>query len=325
MNMQWISRIAMLVLSTAGFALAAGNARAQSYPNKPITLIVPYGPSTGIDVVARVVAQRMSESYGQPVVVENRPGATGGIGMEMTAKAPPDGYTIIIASGSQIINQHASKARYDIEKEFAPVSLAATQPLVLVVSNSSPAKSMNELVALAKSRPGKLNYAGTPGSTFHFMGEMLKSAKGLDIVMIPYKSTTDALPDLISGRVEIWFTQMPTALPLVKAGKVRVLGVSGEKRAALLPDVPTMAEAGIPTLNVSSTLFILAPAATPKPIVDALNSEIVKAIGTKEVRDRLTASGFETKSSTPEELGAFIKSEVVRWGKIVKESGIRLE
>lgn len=325
MNRLWISRVAMLVLSMAGWVLAAGELHAQSYPNKAISFLVPYGPGTGIDVVARVIAQKLSDNWGQPVVVENRPGATGGIALEMTAKAPPDGYTIIIASGSQIINQHASKARYDMVRDFAPVSLAALQPLVLAVSNDSSAKSMSELVALAKSRPGKLNYAATPASTFHFMGEMLKSAQKIDLVMIPYKSTTDAVTDLVSGRVEIWFTQLPTALPLVKSGKIRVLGISGEKRSNLLPEVPTMVEVGTPEIDVSSTLFIVAPAATPRPIINALNGEIAKVLATKEIADRLTASGFEPKSSTPEELGAFIKSEVVRWGKVVKESGIRLD
>jgi len=325
MNTQWISRIAMLVLSAAGFGLAAGAARAQSYPNKPITCIVPFGPGSGNDVIARIVAQKVGENWTQPVVVDNRPGASGGIGMEITAKAPPDGYTIVIASTSHILNQFVSKVRYDIVKDFAPVSLTGSLPYVVAVTNSSPAKSMNELIAIAKSRPGKINYAAVIGAVPHFMGEMLKSARGLDIMMIPYKSTTDAEVDVISGRVEIWFTTMASALPQVKAGKVRILGVSGEKRAAVLPEVPTMAEVGLPTVDVTVGFFFLTAAATPKPIVNALNREIVKAIDTKDVRDRLAAAGVEPKSSSAEELAALFKSEVTRWGKIIKESGIRVD
>jgi tripartite-type tricarboxylate transporter receptor subunit TctC len=325
MNTQWISRIAMLVWSAAGFGLVAGDARAQSYPNKPIIYIAPFGPGSGNDVIARIVAQKVSENWTQPVVVENRPGASGGIGMEVAAKAPPDGHTIVIASTSHILNQFVSKVRYDIVKDFAPVSLTGSLPYVVAVTNSSPVKSMNELIAIAKSSPGKINYAAIIGGVPHFMGEMLKSARGLDIVMIPYKSTTDAEVDVISGRVEIWFTTMASALPQVRGGKVRVLGVAGEKRAAVLPEAPTMAEAGLPTLDVSVGFFILTAAATPRPIVNALNREIVKAIDAKDVRDRLAAAGVEPKSSSSEELDALLKGEVARWGKIIKESGIRLE
>ena len=178
---------------------------------------------------------------------------------------------------------------------------------------------------MAKSRPGKINYAAVLGGVPHFMGEMLKSARGLDIVMIPYKSTTDAEVDVISGRVEIWFTTIASALPQAQGGKVRVLGVSGEKRAAVLPEVPTMAEAGLPTVDVTVGFFFLTAAATPKPIVNALNREIVKAVGAKDVRDRLAAAGVEPKSSSTEELDALLRSEVARWGKIIKESGVRME
>lgn len=325
MHTQWISRLAMAVLWTAGFALAAVDASAQNFPNKPITFVVPYGPGTGIDVIARIVAQKVSETWTSPMVVENRPGATGGIAMELVAKAPPDGYTLAIAGTSQIVNQLASKARYDMVKDFAPVSLSGNLPYVMAVANSLPAKSVNELVALAKSRPGKINYAGTTGGVPHFMGEMLKSARNIDIVMIPYKSTTDAQADVTSGRIDIWFTTLASALPQVKAGKVRVLGVTGEKRAAVLPDVPTMVEAGVPAIDISVSFFILAPAATPKPVVNALNAEIVKAMATKEVRDRLAAAGVEPESSTPEGIDARLKSELARWAKIIKESGVRIE
>jgi tripartite-type tricarboxylate transporter receptor subunit TctC len=305
--------------------LAAGDAGAQSYPSRPITFLVPYGPGSGNDVIARIVAQKVGENWTQPVVVDNRPGASGGIGMEITAKAPPDGYTVVIASTSHIVNQFVSKVRYDVVKDFAPVSLTGSLPYVLAVTYSSPARSMNDLVAMAKSRPGKINYAAVLGGVPHFMGEMLKSARGLDIMMIPYKSTTDAEVDVISGRVEIWFTTLASALPQVKGSKVRILGISGEKRAAVLPEVPTMAETGLPTVDVIVGFFFLTAAATPRPIVNALNREIVRAIDTKDVRDRLAAAGVDPKSSSTEELDALLKSEVARWGKIIKESGVRLD
>lgn len=324
MNTLCISRIALWVLSAAGFSLVA-DALAQNYPTKPITFVAPFGPGSGNDVIARIVAQKVSENWSQPVVVENRPGASGGIGMETTAKARPDGYTVVIASTSHIVNQFVSKTRYDMLKDFAPVSVTGSMPYVVAVTHASPARSMNELVAIAKSRPGKINYAAVPGGVPHFMGEMLKSARGIDIVMIPYKSTTDAEVDVISGRVEIWFTTMASALPLMKGNRVRILGVSGEKRAAVLPEVPTMAEAGLPTVDVTVGFFFLTAAATPKPIVDALNREIVKAIDTKDVRDRLAAAGVDPRSSSTEELDALLKSEVARWGKIIKDSGVRID
>ena len=325
MKCQWSAPFAVLAFSAAGFGLAAGDARTQNYPNKPIINISPFGPGSGNDVVARIIAQKVSENWIQPVVVDNRPGASGGIGLVATAKAPPDGYTIVMASTSQILNQFVSKVRYDIVKDFAPVSITGSMPYIVAVTNSSPARSMSDLVAIAKSRPGKMNYAAVIGAIPHFMGEMLKSARGLDIMMIPYKSTTDAEVDVITGRVEIWFATMASALPQVKAGKVRILGVPGEKRAAVLPDAPTMTEAGLPTVDVIAGFFILTAAATPKPIVNALNREIVKAIGARDVIDRLAAAGVDPQSSSPEELAALLKSEVARWGKIIKESGIRVD
>ena len=325
MNAQWISRFAILTLSMAGFGMAVGDAHAQGYPTKPITLIVPYGPGSGNDVIARILANKMSDNWGNSVVVVNRAGATGAIGLEVTAAAPPDGYTIVIASTSQIINQHLSKVRYDFVRDFAPVTLSGTMPYLFAVPNSFPAKSLKELVAIAKSKPGQLNYTATIGSIAHFMGEMLKSASNIDLVMIPNKLAADAEADVISGRVEIWITTVAGVVPQMRAGTVRVLGVSGEKRSARLPDAPTMAEAGFPASDVTAGYFILAPAGTPKPIIAALNNEITKAFGAKDVRDRLAAAGVDPATSSPDELGALIKSEVARWGKIVKESGIRVD
>ncbi len=325
MNTRWISRIAVLLLSTAGFGLAVGAAYAQSYPNRPITYIVPYGPGSGNDVIARIVAQKITDNWGHSMVVVNRPGATGGIALEATAKALPDGHTIVIASTSQIINQHLSKMRYDFLRDFTPVSVSGTLPYAVSVLNTFPAKSLQELVGVAKSSPKKLNFTGTIGSIAHLMGEMLKSAGNVDLVMIPNKLAADAEADVLAGRVEIYFSTLSAALRQAKAGKLRVLAVCGEKRSAELPDVPTISEAGYPKLNIVAAYYILAPLGTPKPIITALNREFVKAIDAKDVRDRLAAAGVDANSSSPEELGALIKSEVARWGKIVKDSGIRLD
>lgn len=326
MNGKWISRFAVsMLVPTAVFGLAAGQALAQNYPSKPITFIVPYGPGTGNDVIARLISQKVNENWGHPMVVENRSGAAGAIGTEMTAKAAPDGYTILMASTSQIINQYVTKVRYDILKDLTPVTVPGTLPYLLAVPNASPAGSIKDLVALAKSMPGKFNYAGSFGSASHFMGEMLKSAGGIDIALITYKSTSDAITDVLANRVQIWFTTMATGTPLAKAGKVKVLGVAGKKRASVLPDVPTMAEAGFPTLDVSASFYVLAPAATPKPIIAVLNREIVKALGAQEVNKKLATAGVEPNSTTPEEARALLKNEVASWGKVVKESGVEMK
>ncbi len=218
-----------------------------------------------------------------------------------------------------------TKVRYDILKDLTPIIVPGVLPYLLAVPTASPAKSIKELVANAKSNPGKFNYAGSFGSVSHFMGEMLKSAGGIDIALITYKSTSDAIADVLANRVQIWFTTMATGVPLAKGGKVRVLGVAGSKRAPVLPDVPTMAEAGFPTLDVSASFYILAPAATPKPVIATLNREIGKALASQDVKDKLAASGVELKGGTPEEAGAMLKNEVAMWGKVVKESGAKAE
>lgn len=317
--------VAVLAAPAACLAMTSAQAQAQTYPSRTITFMVPFGPGSGNDVIARIVAQKVGENWNQPVVVENRPGASGGIAMELTAKAAPDGHSVVIASTSHIVNQFVSKVRYDVIKDFAPVSLTGALPYVIAVTQNSPAKSLSDLVAMAKSRPGKLNYAAVPGGVPHFMGEMLKSARGIDIVMIPYKSTTDAEVDVIAGRVEIWLTTLASALPLAKASRVRVLGVSGARRSTLLPEVVTMAEAGLPSVDVIVGFYFLTAVATPKANIAALNREIVKAIEMPDVRDRLLAAGVEPRSSSSDELDALLKSEVARWGKIIKDSGVRLD
>lgn len=325
MKRYWISRFA-IPLMTAILGCTAGQALAQTYPAKSVSFVVPYGPGSGNDVIARIISNKVTENRGLSMVVENRAGAAGAIGTEWVARAAPDGHTILLPSTSQIINPFVSKVRYDILKDFAPVVVLGTLPYMLAVPKVSPAASIKELVAQARANPGKFNYAGSFGSVSHFMGEMLKSAGGIQIALISYKSTPDAIADVIENRVQIWFTTMATGAPLVKADKVRGLGVAGKKRAAVLPDVPTMSEAGFPTLDVSATFYVLAPAATPKPVVATLNREIVKALGAQDVKAKMAAAGVELNSSTTlEDASAFLRQEVAGWSKVVKESGVEMK
>lgn len=326
MNRKLISRIAIAVLvPVASLTLSAGPALAQKFATKPVSFIVPYGPGTGNDVIARLIAQKVGSNLGQPMVVENRAGAAGAIGTELVAKSAPDGHTILISSTSQLINPYVTKVRYDILKDFNAIIVPGVLPYLLAVPSASPAKSMKELVSLAKASPGKYNYAGSFGSVSHFMGEMLKSAGGIDIALITYKSTSDAVADVLANRVQIWFTTMATGVPLAKSGKVRVLGVAGSKRAPVLPDVPTMAEAGFPTLDVSASFYILAPAGTPQPVIASLNREIGEALASQDVKKKLSASGVELLGGSPEEASARLKKEVAMWGRVVKESGVQMK
>ena len=328
MKRKGMFRLLTAALCALVFGFTGGGVFAQSYPSKPITFLCPFPPGAGNDVIARILAQKMSERLGQSVVVENRLGATGAIATEMTAKSPPDGYTIIIVSTSTAIYSSMAKVPYDLAKDFAYVALVGTLPYLLVVPTSLPAKSIGELVALAKSKPGQFNYAsGGVGSIGHLMGEMLKKAGGVDIATIHYKGTPEALADVLAGRVQIWFTTMATALPQVKSGKLRALGVSGTKRASVLPDVPTMAEAGFPTLDCVVWFAILTPAATPKKIVNQLNSELVKILAMPEVQERLSNAGVEpsTSGTPPDEIFAYIKKDIERWNKVIEDSGIHLK
>ncbi len=314
------------ILTVALLVLLAGTAAAQqAYPNRPITLVVPYGPGSGNDVIARILAAKISDNWGHPVVVVNRPGATGGLALETVAKSAPDGYTIVIASTSQIVNQHLSNMRYDFLRDFAPVSLAGSMPFVVAVLSKFPANTMRDLVEVAKTSPRKLNHTGTVGSIQHFMAELLKSTAKIDMVLVPTKLVADGEADVLSGRVEVWIITFNSALARAKSGTVKVLAITGDRRSPELPNVPTMDEAGFPALNIVAAYYILAPVGTPSSITGILNREFVKAMDSKEVKDRLAAAGVTPKSSTPEELGALLKRDVPKWGKIVKDSGVRVD
>jgi tripartite-type tricarboxylate transporter receptor subunit TctC len=302
------------------------NTPAQTYPTKPINFIVPFPPGTGNDVIARTIGDKLSKSLGKSVVIDNKAGATGGIGGEAAAKAPPDGYTIIIASSTLSINMSVSKVNYDLVKDFAPVVLVGTMPYTLLVPVSLPVKSVKELVDLAKSKPGQLNFGSNGvGGAPHLLAEMLKTAGKIDIVHVPYKGTNEVVADLLAGRVQLLFAPLVTGRPLVKDGKLRALGVCENKRSPVLPDVPTMAEAGFPALDIPNWYAILAPAGTPKAIVTQLNTEVAKIMGMSDVKERLSNLGVEPRSSTPEEAAAFIKRDVATWAKVIKDSGAQMK
>ena len=300
-------------------AFVSGMVCAQSYPSRPITIVVPYGPGSGNDLIAREIAQRLAGILNITVLVENKAGATGNIATDYVAQQKPDGYTIFLTSTSGIINQVSNPAvKTDLSKDFESIGFAAGLPYVVAVPPTVAAKSLSELVALAKANPGKLNYNGPAGSVSDYLGSMLKAAGNLDMVMIPYKSTSDAQVDVLAGRIQVWFTTAPSAIGLAESGKVRVLAVTGDKRLAKLPDVPTVKEAGIPKMFTEVSFFFVAPAGTPKDVVTKLNGAIATALKSKETEDRLANISVQTKIGTPEEVLAHIKQEMAKWSEVVK-------
>jgi len=301
---------------------------AQSYPTKPIRMIVPYPPGGGTDIVGRMVAQKLFESLGQQVIVDNRGGATGSIGAEAAAKSLPDGYTILMGNiAPNSINVSLQpKLPYDPVADFAPVSLVASTPNILVVHPSLPVRTVKDLIALARARPGQLNYpsAGV-GSSSHLAGELLGILTGIKIVHIPYKGGGPAMIDMISGEMQMMFATMPAAMPHVKSGRVRPVAVTSARRSQTLPQLPTIAETGVKGYEASTWYGVLAPAKTPRAVVERLHGEIVKMLAAPDTRERLTAQGFEPVGSTPEEFAAYIKSEIAKWAKVIREAGVKVE
>ena len=314
------------IIGIAGSVLCAA-AFAQPYPTRPIRLIVPYAPGGGVDIVARALGQELTKRMGQQVIVDNRTGAGGNIGSGVVAKATPDGYTVLIASPANAINPSLySKMPFNPARDLVPVALIATTPAVLLASPALPVKTVKEFVALAKAKPGTLNFgSGGSGTTEHLAGEMLNVQAGLNLQHIPYKGGAAVLPDLISGQVAIFFVNQPFALPYIKAGTVKALGVASNERSAVLPDVPTLAEAGFADFRVSVWYGIMAPAGTPKAIVAQLNREIVAALGSPEMRERLLAMSLRPLPGTPEQFAAFFAEEMTRWARVVKASGAKAD
>jgi tripartite-type tricarboxylate transporter receptor subunit TctC len=308
------------------FALLA-NAQAP-YPNKPIRLVVPFPAGGTTDILARAAAQRLTETTGQPVVVDNRPGAGGNIGAELVAKSAPDGYTLLMGTvGTHAINASLyARMPFDHMRDFAPVILVAGVPNVLVVNPSVPANSVQELIAYGKANPGKLNFASSgSGTSIHLAGELFKTMSGVQMTHVPYKGSAPALADLIGGQVQLMFDNLPSALPQIKAGKLRALAVTSAQRSAALPDVPTVAEGGLPGFDATSWFGILAPAGTPKDIIAKLNGEVAKWLASAEAKEKLASQGAIAAGQSPEDFTRHIAAETAKWQKVVKDSGAKVD
>ncbi|MDH4148967.1 MAG: tripartite tricarboxylate transporter substrate binding protein [Betaproteobacteria bacterium] len=314
--------VLFLVLSAV-----AGTAFAQNYPTRPIRIIVAYTPAGTTDILARAVGQKMTEAWGQTVIVDNRPGANGNIGTELTANATPDGYTIVMGTAAthSINNTLYPTLKWDAVKNFAPISLVAQVPNILVVNNSLPVKSVKELIAYGNANPGKLNH-GSPGlgSTGHLCAELFKGISGVKMTHVPYKGSAPTLADLAGGQIQVVIDNLPPYLPHVQAGKIRGLAVTTAKRSAAAPNLPTMQEAGVAGYEAGSWFGLLAPAGTPKAIVQKLSGETARILKLPEVNERLSALGATPVGSTPEEFAAFIRNEQAKWRKVIQQANIKL-
>jgi tripartite-type tricarboxylate transporter receptor subunit TctC len=312
-----------LVASTA-----PASVNAQSYPSRVVRLVVPFPPGGPLDISGRLLAQKLSEAWGQSVVVENRPGAGGNIGADLVAKSAPDGYTIVMgALSTHAVNPSLyPKMPYDAVKDFAPITLLATTPNVLVVNPSLPVNSVKDLIAYAKANPGKLSFgSGSNGSAGHLAGELFKVDTGTDIVHIPYKGGAPATQALLAGDVQFMFDNLANATPQIKAGKLKALAVTTADRSKLAPDLPTMAEAGVAGFDISTWFGLLAPAGTPKDVVAKWNADVTRILNSPEMRERLTLLGAEAAPTTPEQFAAFIQRELAKYARIVKASGAKVD
>jgi tripartite-type tricarboxylate transporter receptor subunit TctC len=318
-----------LLLASMAVAMTPSLALAQAdYPNKPIKIIVGFPPGQATDVIARLLAEKLSAVLGQAVIVDNKPGQGGSIGAAAAAKSPADGYTLLLSATAPLAtNPNLYKdLPYEPVRDFAPITLIANLPFVLVARPDFAASNVRELIALAKTKSGKLTYASSGnGSTSHLSMEMLKTATGIDLQHVPYKGSVQAFTDVISGQVDVVFDTAVYALPMVRAGRVKLLAVAGAKRSSLSPETPTVAEQGAPGYDSGAWLGMLFPTGTPRAIVTRMNTELIKIVRSPEVMERLSKLGAEPLSSTPEEFGAHIKSELRKWGKAVADSGVKIE
>ena len=317
----------MMAAMAASALSASTGAYAQAYPSRAIRVIVPYVPGGGVDFVGRTIATKLADSWGNPVVVENRPGGGTNIGSEIVARAAPDGYTLLVGGVPNTANMALyQKPPYDVIKDFAPVILLDTAPNILAVHPSVPAKSVKELIVLAKVRRGALTYASAGiGSSNHLSGELFRVLAGIDIVHIPYKGGGAAVVDLIAGQVSMYFGTTPSTLPFVKAGKLRALGVTTAKRTVAAPDLPTIAEAGLPGYEQSAWHGLLAPAGTPEAVVTKLYAEVSRLLRTPDVVERFTVQGIDVIGGSPAEFAAFIRQDVAKYAKLVKTAGIKVD
>jgi tripartite-type tricarboxylate transporter receptor subunit TctC len=317
----------MLRLILAVTLAVTGFAHAQNYPTKTVRLVVPLVAGGPTDLLARLMAQRLSERLGQQVIVDNRPGAGGNIGAEMVAKSPADGYTLFMGtSGPMSINVSIySKIGYHPARDFAPVVLAATAPFVVVVHPALPVSNIKQLIALIKSKPGQLNFGAVPGNAAHLATELFRSSAGLDMVFVPYKGAAPANTDLVAGHIQLSFASTPGAMPLVKAGRLKALAISRAKRIPKLPDLPTISESGVPGYEASVWYGIAAPAKTPTEIVARLYKESAAVLQDREMLEKMDTNDFVPTVMNPEQFGAFIKSEIEKWGKVVKATGAKAD
>jgi tripartite-type tricarboxylate transporter receptor subunit TctC len=321
------ARCKLLAVHVLIAALAAGAAVAQQYPDRPIRLVIGFPPGGAMDILGRIAAQRLTDALGQQVVVDNRGGAGGTIATEIAARAVPDGYTLHFVSLPHVINPHLyKKVNYDAVKDFAPIAQFVSVSLVLVVHPSLPAKSVRELIALAKARPGYINYASAgSGSSGHLAMELFKTMAGTNITHIPYKGTGPLLNDVLAGQVPVTIASLVGLVPQIQAGKLRGLGVTSARRSAVMPDLPTIAESGVPGYDVTQWFGMVAPAGTPPAVVSRLNSEMNKALAKPEVREMLATRGADAVGGTAADFAALIKKEDAKWAKVVKNSGARVD
>lgn len=315
-----------LVATALTLTLGTATALAQgTFPNRPIRIIVPAAPGGTVDILSRAVSQKLSEGLGQSVVVENKPGASTNLGNDFVAKSPPDGYTLLMSGITLSTNSHLyAKLTYDPQKDFAPISLIATSGNVLVVNPGLGANTVQELIAMAKAKPGRLHY-GTPavGATGHLAGEMFNAMAGVKLIQVPYKGAAPALADLIGGQIEMTFDNIPAAIAHIKSGKLKALAVTSAKRSSILPEVPTIAEAGVAGYDISAWFGLVAPARTSAETIARLHAESVKALASKEVRERFAQLGFEPVGSSPAQFTQLIEADFNRFGKVIREAGIK--
>ena len=321
-----VSLTAIVALAGA-MSSAVAQSGSANFPDKPIKIVVTFTTGGAPDILARLIGERLTAAWGQPVIVDNKPGAGGNLGADFVAKAPPDGYTIVVGTvGTHSINGALySKMPYDMVKDFTPITLLATTPNMLVINNDVPAKNLKDFIALGK-KEGKMTFASSgSGTSIHVSGELFKTMTGIDMVHIPYKGRATAIPDLLGGRVTMMFDNMPSSLALVREGKLRALGVTSSMRSPAAPDIPTIAESGLPGFDAVSWFALFAPANTPKPIIDKLQTEVRKILKTPDISKRLADNGLDPVGGTPDELAAYQKSEISKWAKVVKDSGAKVD
>ena len=322
-----VQRVLSLLASTVMILAAAAPSTAQDYPSHPIKMIVPFGAGGPTDIFTRLLAEELRKALKQPFVLENRPGAGTIIGTEAAAKSPPDGYTVLMISATQTTTETLVPSKpYKLLRDFVPVASLLNSELVMVVHPSVPVNTVKDFIALAKSKPGALNYASSGvGSNYHMAGELFKNLTGTNILHVPYKGSSGARNDIISGQIEMMFDSVPSMAPMIQAGRVKALGTTGKMRSAILPDVPTLSEAGVPGYEATIWIGVMAPAGTPQAIVTLLNTEINKILARADVVEAWTKQGATAMSMTPEQFGDYVQSEIDKWARVINANGIKPE